>query len=68
VVRSRRAWDTAQRIARQALYGEAEYLTSVGSATHYHATYVRPRWARTMIRMEKIGHHIFYKTRNGGWS
>ncbi len=44
------------------------YMSSVGVSTHYHATYVKPRWARSMKRMEKIGRHIFYKTRNGGWS
>ncbi len=44
------------------------YMASVGAATHYHATYVRPRWARTMNKVDKIGRHIFYETRNGGWS
>ena len=29
-------------------------------ATHYHATYVRPRWARRLERTGKIGRHIFY--------
>jgi spore germination cell wall hydrolase CwlJ-like protein len=28
---------------------------------------VKPRWARTMKKMDKIGHHIFYKTFGGGW-
>jgi spore germination cell wall hydrolase CwlJ-like protein len=40
----------------------------VGTSTHYHAVYVRPRWARTMKEMDKIGRHIFYKTYGGGWS
>lgn len=67
VVHDRGAWAQAQEIARKVVYGEAEYLTEVGSATHYHATYVRPRWARSMIRMKRIGHHVFYKTYGGGW-
>jgi spore germination cell wall hydrolase CwlJ-like protein len=29
---------------------------------------VRPRWARTMEKMMKIGQHIFYRTYGGGWS
>jgi spore germination cell wall hydrolase CwlJ-like protein len=29
---------------------------------------VRPRWARHMKKMQKIGRHIFYKTYGGGWS
>lgn len=43
------------------------WLEEVGTSTHYHATYVRPRWARAMERMNKIGHHIFYRTYGGGW-
>ncbi len=44
------------------------FIPEVGSATHYHATYVHPRWARTMEKMKKIGLHIFYRTYGGGWS
>jgi spore germination cell wall hydrolase CwlJ-like protein len=68
VVRRGEAWDTAQKLAGQMLASEVEPLAEVGAATHYHATYVRPRWARKMRKMQKIGHHIFYKTKNGGWS
>jgi spore germination cell wall hydrolase CwlJ-like protein len=68
VVKQGEAWDTAQLLAGQVLASEVEPLAEVGAATHYHATYVRPRWARKMRKMQKIGHHIFYKTKNGGWS
>ncbi|MDF1599589.1 cell wall hydrolase [Mesorhizobium sp. YIM 152430] len=44
------------------------FLPEVGSSTHYHATYVSPRWARTMDKVKKIGLHIFYRTKGGGWS
>jgi len=44
------------------------WLSEVGSSTHYHANYVRPRWARTMELMERIGQHLFYRTQGGGWS
>jgi len=37
----------------------------VGGATHYHATYVRPYWAKSLKKMDKIGTHIFYKLRPG---
>lgn len=43
------------------------WLDEVGTSTHYHATYVRPRWARAMKRMQQIGQHIFYRTYGGGW-
>ncbi|MCB1476445.1 MAG: cell wall hydrolase [Rhodobiaceae bacterium] len=52
-------WELANRIAEQTLIGDS-YLTAIGHATHYHATYVHPRWARGMDRVDKIGRHIFY--------
>lgn len=30
-------------------------------ATHYHATYVRPSWAKTKTRTTRIDRHIFYR-------
>lgn len=29
-------------------------------ATHYHASYVRPKWASKLKRKTRIGQHIFY--------
>lgn len=58
------SWSKAVRIARAVTDGQT-YLAEVGGATHYHATYVRPRWARKLERMDKIGVHVFYKLRPG---
>jgi len=52
-------WATAQRIARDVAEGRT-YLPGVGNATHYHANYVRPWWARHMAKRETVGSHIFY--------
>lgn len=60
-------WKLAQKLARTVLAGQV-WLPSVGSATHYHATYVKPKWAGTMVKVDKIGQHIFYRTHGGGWS
>ena len=57
-------WQTALRIAREVTEGKT-WLADVGSSTHYHATYVRPDWASRLKRMDKIGHHIFYRQRDG---
>lgn len=57
-------WRNAVRIADDVLDGQT-YLTAVGSATHYHANYVRPGWAKRLTKMDVIGHHIFYKLRPG---
>lgn len=58
------AWNEARRIAAAALGGYVE--PSVGSATHYHADYVAPRWAPMLAKVSKIGAHIFYRWQ-GSW-
>jgi spore germination cell wall hydrolase CwlJ-like protein len=64
-----RSWKEANDIAHKAVADQKDmFLADVGTSTHYHAVYVRPRWARTMKKMDKIGRHIFYKTYGGGWS
>ena len=41
---------------------ERDYYTVVGKdATHYHASYVNPYWAKKFKRIKKVGTHIFYK-------
>ena len=58
------AWRIAQQLASEALAGQVE--ESVGSATHYHADYVAPRWAPLLAKIHKIGAHIFYRW-PGSW-
>ena len=50
-------WDRLRPIAVDALHGYVQ--TSVGTATHYYAQYVRPNWVRTTARVAEIGQHIF---------
>ncbi len=59
IVNSKPHWAMAQRLANEALDGKG-YLQDVGKATHYHAYYVRPYWARKMRKMARIGAHTFY--------
>lgn len=66
-VTSPQHYRVAQEVAMAVTAGKI-FIPEVGSATHYHATYVNPRWARTMKKMQKIGLHIFYRTYGGGWS
>jgi spore germination cell wall hydrolase CwlJ-like protein len=58
------SWVGARRIADEVMDGKT-YLADVGGSTHYHANYVRPRWAKRLKRMDVIGHHIFYTLRPG---
>ncbi len=57
-------WRVAVQIATDVVSGKI-YLTDVGASTHYHADYVRPRWAKRLKRMDAIGRHTFYKLRPG---
>ena len=61
---ARGAWKQAEEVAREALDGYVE--RSVGSATHYHADYVAPRWAPMLTKISQLGAHIFYRW-PGGW-
>jgi spore germination cell wall hydrolase CwlJ-like protein len=64
VINEREPWVQAEDIAQRYLNGEL-YLTEVGTATHYHATYVRPTWAPRMEKVTQIGLHVFYKFKRG---
>jgi len=57
-------WQEARQVAREALAGHVEQ--SVGTATHYHADYVLPKWAFALGKIEKLGRHIFYRFK-GNW-
>ncbi|HHY50672.1 MAG TPA: cell wall hydrolase [Alphaproteobacteria bacterium] len=59
-----KAWAQAEEVARKVIAGDL-YLTEVGYATHYHATYVYPHWAPRMTKVTKIGMHVFYHFKRG---
>jgi spore germination cell wall hydrolase CwlJ-like protein len=52
-------WANAGAVARRALSGHV--VREVGAATHYHADYVAPYWAPTLVKLAQIGAHIFYR-------
>ncbi len=53
------AWLRCRQVAAQALSGFV--YAPVGTATHYHADYVFPYWAITLVKLKQIGAHIFYR-------
>lgn len=57
-------WKRARAVAERALNGYVD--KTVGSATHYHAQYVAPYWAPTLVKMTQVGQHIFYRW-TGPW-
>ena len=46
-------------VAGKALSGKLIDVTQ--GATHYHATHVKPKWAKAMRKVVIINNHIFYK-------
>ena len=65
VVNEQNAWERATRIARDTLDGKL-WLAEIDRSTHYHASYVRPSWVRTMKTMHKLGVHTFYRPKRWG--
>ena len=61
-VEEQEAWTTAQYLAATLIMSEIK-LTGIEDATHYHATYVRPKWATKLERRQQIGGHLFYAQR-----
>lgn len=49
----------ARRVAETVLDGAAP--RRMAGATHYHADYVQPWWAPSLVRLGSIGRHIFYR-------
>jgi spore germination cell wall hydrolase CwlJ-like protein len=54
------AWAQAKHIAQRAIKGDPGVAAKLGGALHYHADYVKPRWAKSMRKAIKVGRHIFY--------
>ena len=54
------SWVNAQMIAYNMLENNSGRGLTEG-ATHYHANYVKPRWARSLQLVGRIGVHIFYR-------
>ena len=55
-----KSWSKALKYAVVVLGGNITVDFTEG-ATHYHATYVRPAWAKTKTRTTRIDRHIFYR-------
>lgn len=60
VPRNGDAWARAQYVAYNMIYMETFRGITEG-ATHYHANYVEPGWAKTLTLVGQIGSHIFYR-------
>ena len=57
------AWERSRKYARD-MYVHRSYIGITEGATHYHATYVKPRWSKQLDRIAQIGSHIFYRMKD----
>lgn len=58
-IHNQTAWKRAKSIAKEMVVADERPLTK--GATHYHASYVRPTWSRSLTRTARYGAHIFYR-------
>ncbi|CAB4129186.1 Cell wall hydrolase, SleB [uncultured Caudovirales phage] len=58
-------WEESQRVAQELLQGNyGIWQAKYSDALYFHATGVRPAWARQKQHVNRIGGHIFYADRN----
>ncbi|WP_310596159.1 MULTISPECIES: cell wall hydrolase [unclassified Sphingomonas] len=51
-------WGDARRAARRALSGHV--FAPVGRATHYHTDWMVPYWRDSLVKIARVGTHLFY--------
>ncbi|MEH6495384.1 MAG: cell wall hydrolase [Pseudomonas marincola] len=54
------SWEKSLKIVALVMAGERSGVAK--KATHYHASYVSPRWRLSLDRVGEIGRHIFYRS------
>ena len=55
-------WIESRQIAEGIARGDyEEYRAKYGTAMYFHATGIRPIWAKTKKLVTKTGHHLFYE-------
>jgi len=57
------AWDRAKLVATRALDGYV--APAVGGATHYHVASLGDIWGAQLVRVARIGQHVFYRRGHG---
>lgn len=54
-------WEESKTVALQVLK-EGYRVKGLEESTYYHADYIRhPVWSRSVVKIQQIGQHIFYK-------
>jgi spore germination cell wall hydrolase CwlJ-like protein len=53
-------WAESLTVARTVL-DKGVRVPSLSQSTYYHADYVKPLWTKSVVKIQQIGQHIFYK-------
>lgn len=59
--KDKKAYQKALDFATLIMHNDIQFVDITDGATHYHADYVKPDWAKTKTRTTEIGDHIFYR-------
>ncbi len=54
-----RSWEHSLKVVALVMAGERSGVAR--RATHYHASYVAPRWRKSLDKVGEVGRHIFYR-------
>ena len=60
-VKDEKTYQKILDFARLIMHNDIQFVDITDGATHYHADYVKPDWAKTKTRTTEIGDHIFYR-------
>ena len=63
--RNKKVYQRLLTISKSIVYNTINFVDITDGATHYHADYVRPAWAKVKTRTTRIGNHIFYRWESG---
>lgn len=53
------SWEHSLKVVALVMAGERSGVAR--RATHYHASYVDPRWRKSLAKVGEVGRHIFYR-------
>lgn len=61
--RDEKTWNESVYVAKLLLSLDPNHaiIEMFDGITHFHATYVKPEWRKSMVKVTQIGDHIFYK-------
>ena len=59
--KDKKTYERLLTIATSIVYNKINFIDITDGATHYHADYVKPAWAKVKRRTTRIGDHIFYR-------